>query len=95
MRPTKESRLKWIPFAVCLWILLLAGSCRIEAQTKADSVFVYKCAEWKVKAQVYEAQRDSLVKIIKDCDKPKHWLYIGIGYAGGILTALTIKLLAR
>lgn len=94
MKRTEGLRLKWILSGLCLWILLLAGSCEIKAQTQ-DTAFVYKCAEWKAKAIVYEAQRDSLMTVIKDCDKPKTWLYIGIGYAGGILTAITIKLLAR
>ena len=95
MKRTEGLRLKWILSGLCLWILLLAGSCEIKAQVHVDSSFVYKCAEWKAKAIVYEQQRDSLITVITDCDRPKTLLYVGLGYAGGILTAITIKLLAR
>ena len=75
-------------------IPLSGGQCQITV----DSAYVYKCAEWKVKAFVYMDQRDSLnaevQKILKECDRPKTWKY-GLAFGVGLITIPFIKLLLR
>jgi hypothetical protein len=90
----KKLRLKWILLGLFLLIPLSSGQCQINV----DSAYVYKCAEWKVRAFIYLEQRDSLnielTHALEEADRPRAWKY-GLAFGVGLITIPLLKLLSR